>query len=80
MVEEIQRNFILGAHKAAAIAMVREKADIYLVSDMDPAIVAKTILKPAASVEEALKLAEEGGRKTILAMPFGGSTLPKLKQ
>ena len=80
MVEEIQRNFILGAHKAAAIAMVREKAEIYLVSDMDPEIVNRTILKPAPSLEEALKKAEAGGRKTILAMPFGGSTLPKLKQ
>jgi nickel-dependent lactate racemase len=79
MVEEIQRHFILGAHKAAAIAMVREKADIYLVSDMDPAIVERTILTPASSLKEALEMAEAGGRKTILAMPYGGSTLPKLK-
>jgi hypothetical protein len=46
---------------------------------MDPAIVERTILTPASSLKEALEMAEAGGRKTILAMPYGGSTLPKLK-
>lgn len=77
MVSEIQRNFILGAHKAAAIAMVREKADIILVSDMDPSIVNKTILTPAKTLEEAFALACRGRENpTVIAMPYGGSTLP----
>ena len=79
MVEEIQRHFILGAHKAAAIAMVREKADIYLVSDMDPSVVEKTILKPAGNLKEAFEAAAAGRTNpTVIAMPYGGSTLPKL--
>lgn len=35
MVERISRNFQLGGHKAAAIAMVLEKASIDLISEMD---------------------------------------------
>lgn len=77
MVEEIQRHFILGAHKAAAIAMVREKAAIYLVSDMDPAIVEKTILTPAKTLKEAFEMASANRENpTVIAMPYGGSTLP----
>ena len=78
MVEEIQRNFILGAHKAAAIAMVREKAEIYLVSDMDEETVRQTILTPAKDLETAYALACEGRENpTVIAMPYGGSTLPE---
>ena len=36
MVVEIKKNFELGGHKAAAIALVKQKVDIYLVSDLDP--------------------------------------------
>lgn len=80
MTEEIQRNFILGAHKAAAIAMIREKADIYLVSDMDPETVRKTILTPASSLQEAYDLAlKTRPDAKVLAMPYGGSTLPSIK-
>ena len=81
MTQEIQKNFILGAHKAAAIAMVREKADIYLVSDMPEDVVGKTILTPFATLKEAYACAcaKKEGISTVLAMPYGGSTLPRLK-
>jgi hypothetical protein len=59
--------------------MVREKADIYLVSDMDPSVVEKTILKPAGNLKEAFEAAAAGRTNpTVIAMPYGGSTLPKL--
>ncbi len=35
----LERGFILGGHKAAAIAMVCQKADVYFVSGMDPELV-----------------------------------------
>ena len=43
MVEEIKINFKLGGHKAAAIAMVLEKAKIYMVSDLADDLVRKLI-------------------------------------
>lgn len=81
MIERIGRQFQLGGHKAAAIAMVLENAEIYLVSDMDDAFVERIFLKPAHSAQEALDKAFErlGPDATVLAMPYGGSTLPRVE-
>ncbi len=80
MVERIGWDFQLGGHKAAAIAMTLEKADIYLVSDLEPDFVRSIFLTPQPSVQEALDRAFEklGPDATVLAMPYGGSTLPRI--
>lgn len=81
MIERVGRQFQLGGHKAAAIAMVLQNAEIYLVSDLEPGFVEKIFLKPAKSAQEALDRAFErlGPDATVLAMPYGGSTLPRVK-
>lgn len=81
MIDRIHRQFQLGGHKAAAIAMVLQNASIDLVSQMDDAFVRSIFLTPRASAQEALDLALEkyGKNATVLAMPFGGATLPKAK-
>lgn len=78
MIERIRTDFQLGGHKAAAIAMVLENADIYLVSDLPEDFVRKIFLEPKASAQEALDcaFAKLGKDATVLAMPYGGSTLP----
>jgi nickel-dependent lactate racemase len=78
LIERIRRDFQLGGHKAAAIAMVLENADIYLVSDLAPDFVRSIFLIPFATVAEAYRAAQAkcGADATVLAMPFGGSTLP----
>ena len=78
MIERIGRDFQLGGHKAAAIAMTLEKADIYLVSDLEPEFVRSIFLTPMADAQTALDTAFEklGPDAAVLAMPFGGSTLP----
>ena len=80
MIERIGRDFQLGGHKAAAIAMTLEKADIYLVSDLEPDFVRSIFLTPQPSVQQALDAAFEklGPGATVLAMPYGGSTLPRI--
>ena len=79
MVERIRAEFKLGGHKAAAIAMVLESADIYLVSELPDDFVKKIFLKPYPSAQAALDAAlnKLGPDATILAMPYGGSTLPR---
>lgn len=79
MVERIRAEFKLGGHKAAAIAMVLESADIYLVSELPDDFVKKIFLKPYPSAQAALDaaLSKLGPDATILAMPYGGSTLPR---
>ena len=79
LVERIEREFKLGGHKAAAIAMVLERAEIYLVSEMAPEFVESLFMKPFASVEAAYAAAAEklGPDASVILMPYGGSTLPK---
>ena len=81
MIDRIHRQFQLGGHKAAAIAMVLQNASIDLVSQMDDDFVRSIFLTPRKSAQEALDLALEkyGINATILAMPFGGTTLPIAK-
>ena len=78
MIEEIEKNFILGGHKAAAIALILKNADIYLVSDMDPPFVNNIFMKPSKEPQAALNdaLGKKGNNATIHIMPFGGSILP----
>lgn len=78
LIRRIEKDFRLGGHKAAAIAMVLEHADIYLVSDLDPELVKTCFMTPFSTVQEAYDAAVKklGKDATVLAMPYGGSTLP----
>lgn len=78
MIERVRRDFQLGGHKAAAIAMVLENADIVLVSEMPEETVRAAFLTPAKSAQEALDAAlrKYGPDATVIVMPHGGSTLP----
>ena len=80
MIERIGRDFQLGGHKAAAIAMTLKKAEVWLVSDMDDDFVRSIFLTPMPSVQAALDAAFEklGADSSVLVMPHGGSTLPKI--
>lgn len=53
LIRRIETDFRLGGHKAAAIAMVLERASIYLVSDMEPDFV-------RADLHDAVSLRPEG--------------------
>lgn len=78
MIERVHKQFQLGGHKAAAIAMVLQNASIDLVSEMDDAFVRSIFLNPQPNAQKALDeaMAKYGPDATILAMPFGGATLP----
>lgn len=80
LIHRLRDHFELGGHKAAAIALVQQRADVYLVSDLPDDIVRKLFMTPFKTVQEAydrarLQLAEES---RVIVMPYGGSTLPRL--
>lgn len=81
LIERIRRDFQLGGHKAAAVALALETADVYLVSELPGALVRNIFLQPFSTIKEALKAAFEklGPDSSVIAMPFGASTLPALK-
>lgn len=80
LIIRVREDFKLGGHKAAAIAMVLERAEIYLVSDMEPDFVKSIFMQPYATVREAFEAAmkKQGPDATVIVMPYGGSTLPRV--
>ena len=81
MIDRIHKQFQLGGHKAAAIAMVLQNASIDLISEMEDDFVRSIFLNPKPSAQKALDDAFEkyGPNATVIAMPFGGATLPMAK-
>jgi nickel-dependent lactate racemase len=78
MIDRIQSHFELGGHKAAAIAMVLQNAQIFLVSSLAADLVRQLFMRPFAGLNEALTQAfsELGSDAQVIVMPYGGSTLP----
>ncbi len=78
LIRRIQDQFVLGGHKAAAIAMVQKNADVFLVSAIPTETVQRCGLIPFDSLQAALDeaLRRKGDKASILALPQGGSTLP----
>lgn len=79
MITRIRSDFQLGGHKAAAIAMVLQNAEIYLVSEMEPEFVRSMFFTPYQSAQTALDDAFKklGADASVIVMPYGGSTLPQ---
>lgn len=78
MVVRIGKDFQLGGHKAAAIAMILEYASIDLVSEMDDDFVRSIFMNPQPSAQKAYDdcVAKYGPDAKVIAMPYGGATLP----
>lgn len=80
LIEQIQVKFELGGHKAAAIAQVLKRAEIYLVSEMERAFVRSIFMEGFDDIASAYAQAQAkfDGRGTVIVMPYGGSTLPRV--
>ncbi|UCG25073.1 MAG: nickel-dependent lactate racemase, partial [Chloroflexota bacterium] len=74
----IQERFVLGGHKAAAIATVLKKASVILVSSLPPTLVEECGLRPYEDFDLALKAALEdaGPKPVIMVIPNGSAVLP----
>lgn len=81
LITRVREHFELGGHKAAAIAMIMQRANIKLVSDMDPEFVKSIFFEPYDDLQAAFDdaLAQQGPEATVIVMPHGGSTLPRVK-
>ncbi|MTI69094.1 MAG: nickel-dependent lactate racemase [Firmicutes bacterium] len=81
LIERLKKEFVLGGHKAAAIARVLEKAEIYFVSDMKKEDVEKIYFTPKESIQRALKDAMNKfeNKSKVLIIPQGSSVLPVVK-
>ncbi len=76
VIEKFKSGFVMGGHKAALIAALSKRVNLYLVSSLPDEMVRKAYFIPA-SLEDALAaaLAKHGENSKIVVMPYGGSTL-----
>ena len=74
--------FTVAKYVSYYMCIAAEKWNIIIVGSFDPALLAKTAIKTARTVDEALETAfARGGRdQKIYLMPQGSSALPKLRQ
>lgn len=82
LLDRIQQEFVLGGHKAAAIASVLKQARIYLVSALPPEQVQCCGLVPFDNLGEAMEIAlgEVGPEASVIVLPQGGSILPVVNE
>jgi len=76
-IERFKKGFIMGGHKAALIAAIAQKAELYLVSSLEEEKARLAYFEPAQNVQAALEMAIEkhGKDSRVLVMPYGTSTL-----
>ena len=71
LISRIQREFVLGGHKAAAFATVLERTKVYLLSDLPPEVVRRcgmvSIENPGEMLERVFK--EVGRGADVLVLP-----------
>jgi nickel-dependent lactate racemase len=82
ILDRIQRQFVLGGHKAAAIAAIENNASVYLVSSLPDDLVRRLFMTPFTSLTEALQAAFKtlGSESQVLVLPQAGSTLPEFER
>jgi nickel-dependent lactate racemase len=82
LLARIQREFVLGGHKAAAIAAVQKRASVYLVSSLPEELVRCCGLVPFHSVDDAMGTALDmlGPNPDLLVLPQGSSVLPVVRE
>jgi len=80
----LDEEYKLGYHKAAKMAQIGIRAEMWAVTGLNDDIIKKAQLKPFPSiqkaVDEAIKLIKSKGKKPkIVVMPFGSLTIPLVK-
>ncbi len=78
IIADIQREFVLGGHKAAAIAMAMKQAEIGLLSSMPADDVHAMGFIPFDNPGSAMHYALGKFGSRIAVMPEGGSVVPKV--
>jgi len=81
ILKRVEKEFVLGGHKAVAIAMLLQKAQVIMVSSLGRELTERLFFQYAANLDEALQkaFAIKGSQAKARVIPFGGSILPVKK-
>jgi nickel-dependent lactate racemase len=80
VLDRLHREFVLGGHKAAAIAAIVQRASVSMVSSMSDEQVRRIWMAPYPDLQAALQESMEklGESSQILVLPQAGSTIPEV--
>ena len=78
ILERIQKEFVLGGHKAAGIAKIEQRLKVYMISSFSDEWVRRLFMTPAAGLQQALRAAfqELGQDSQVLVLPEAVSIIP----
>jgi len=81
-IERLRARFVLGGHKAAALAVAMQHADVYLTSAFPDDYARRLFFEPVPSPQAGLARALDrlGSDARVLVIPNAGSTLPRLRR
>jgi nickel-dependent lactate racemase len=77
----IEEGFVLGYHKAAKMAEIGLWAQVWAVTDLDPAFLESVFIRPFAGLQEAVDaaLGEKGPDSSVLVLMDGSLTIPVVR-
>jgi len=81
ILEILEHEYKFGAHKAAKIAEIGLRAEIWAVTDLDSTTIRKALMKPYSNIQTALDdavkaIKKKGKQLKIIIMPAGSLTVP----
>jgi nickel-dependent lactate racemase len=81
VLENLNKEYKLGYHKAAKMAEIAVWADIWAVTDLDPEVISSANITPFPSVAAAMEQAfKENPKAKVIIMMDGSVTIPKVSQ
>ena len=80
ILNRIGEKFIMGGHVAASVTRIKQRASIFLVSELSPEVVSQCGMRPFTRLDSALQAAkaEQGIEPRILVLPQGSAIVPKI--
>ncbi|MEB3103788.1 nickel-dependent lactate racemase [Paenibacillaceae bacterium T2] len=76
IVRELNRNFVLGAHKIKTIDEILQKQKVYLFSDMPAPLVELSGFHAISNLQETIDRLADNPSTSFAVMPFGALTFP----
>lgn len=85
VLEKLGDEYKLGYHKAAKMAQIGARAEMWAVTDLDDTVIKKAQLKPYKDIQTAIddaikRIKEKGKQPQIVVMPYGSLTIPLVKK
>jgi nickel-dependent lactate racemase len=81
VLSKIEAGYRLGYHKVAKMAEMRQWAQTWAVTDLEPGLLEKIFIRPCDNLQKAIDaaLSEKGAAARVLFLLDGGLTVPRLE-